>query len=211
DAAFAEDLRDAGTDADLASMYVDSDKKRERGFSIQDGLPPPPPRSFKGLIIGFLVVIFGGLLGTALLVVKLPYVTLQGKTARAPLLQWIQIQVTMPPEQRTLQALDDKIRGYFITESRIQIVYAAAYEYYRTKGTRPTQIGDLIDGRLLTIEQSDDGWGSSFILEERDGEIEIRSAGADGAMRTQDDVRYFNDQITRPPEFENLEFEQTYE
>lgn len=206
---FADGL--VGPDSDLAGMYVQPDKDTEQHrLTIKDGLPPPEPKSYKWLILG--ILLFFLIVGTvtALFFVTRPIINMRGETEDLPLIQWVKVQITMSPEMRALQKMDEEVRAFVVTKPRVELLYYHSFEYYRKFGLYPRNVEALVTEGMVTEEDGVDGWGYALRIAVVDGEIEIRSSGVDGNMFTSDDIYFISDRLFAPAEFEQLEFEGEY-
>ncbi|MCB2155087.1 hypothetical protein KQI84_09380 [bacterium] len=200
-----------GPDSDLAGMYVQPDKGTDEvRLTIKEGLPPPEPKNYKWLFLGvFLFLVIIGIF-TVLFFVHRPVINMRGQREQLPMIQWIKVQLTMSPEMRALQKMDEDVLGFVVTKPRIEVLYFHCYDYYRKFGTYPRDVEDLINEGMVDKEDATDGWGYEFRLATVDGEIEVRSPGPDGEFFDPDDVYYFKDKLHAPSEYEMLEFEDEY-
>jgi len=201
-----------GTDDDLAKMYVSGDrtKRRSDGLTINEGLPVQK-KNFTPVIVAIvLLLIFGGL-GAFALLGKMSLIDEEGVEGTVSPVEWLQAQFTMSAEQRDLQAMDERERGYLITKRRIYLVHDAAFEYFSTFGRRPANVSEIVREKLLSARDSVDGWLSPFVISVSDSQFEIRSGGTDLTPGNADDIVLYKDKLSKPAEFVNLEIESSGE
>ena len=74
------------------------------------------------------------------------------------------------------------------TNIRARTIQTVATAYVMDEGDCPT-IGDL-ENRLDPTTEHTDAWGGAFVIECDGNVIHVRSAGADGQPRTEDDLGF---------------------
>lgn len=63
----------------------------------------------------------------------------------------------------------------------------AVREYQTLQGTRPESLQDLVEAGVLQAGDLVDEWGRALAVERGERGFQVRSAGADGRFRTEDD------------------------
>ena len=69
-------------------------------------------------------------------------------------------------------------------------ITTAISQYQARNGKLPGQLSDLCSAGGRCVVPRDDGWGRGFEFEVMDSDYELRSAGPDGRLRTDDDMVY---------------------
>jgi hypothetical protein len=205
--AYSEPAGSFGHDS-LADMYVQKEKLERKPLTIREGMPEEESEGRSiGPIIGVLVLVFVGLICfTGLFVIKQPIVDEQGMDQRVSMATWLQLQLTMSPEQRRMQTLSADERAFVITSRRMGPALQALVDFNTFRGEVPQSVSQLVDSGMLEDAFSKDGWENDFLIRRDAGQLSIVSGGPDGVAGTADDLLLNNSRFQAPPEFENLRF-----
>lgn len=187
---------------DLEQMYASSDKvKKPSRLTIQEGLPEPDSK--RTLLVPLLVVllIFAGLASIPLLMKK-TLINRQGGATEVSLVKYLVEYSKMTPQQRALQSLDPQERQFLTDHDRVAALSGASFDYFAQVGLWPESVAVLVERGDIPGESAEDSWGHEIRLIEKNDEIEVRSAGADGRFNTPDDVALHKGDWSIPPRFE---------
>jgi hypothetical protein len=209
--AAAYDMQAHDPDADLARMYV----KKERGevgtpgLVIQEGPPPPEPRSYVWVAVTLVVILVLAGLAAVVIFVRPGIVLPNGDRGSLPLYAWVPARLTMTPEQAALQGLSDDELAFVVTRGRIARVQAGSVKFLLRSGRAPRSGAELAEAGLADTADLVDGWQQEFAFEQDGADIIVRSLGRDGILRNSDDLVQRASSLTMPPEFEALQIEQS--
>ncbi len=100
-------------------------------------------------------------------------------------------------------ASDPNYEAYMATTFAIQNAYSKAMEFAQKKGSFPVSISDMTKEKIMTDEESRDGWGTKFSIIAH--EEKIVSWGMDKTMNTADDITCTGAGLNVPPLYSDLD------